>query len=136
MTEYLVDTAVFAYALGGPHAQQSACRRVVQRAVSGELRLHASVEMVQELLHYRMRRSDRATAVQQARDAGELCTVHAFGPAVLARALNLVASTQLRGRDAVHAATAIENGIAAILTPDTDFDGVAGLERIGPETLS
>lgn len=135
MTEYLVDTAVFAYALGGPHRQRSACRRVVERAVADELRLQASVEMVQELLHHRMRRTDRATAVQQARDAGELCTVHAFGPAVLARALNLVVTTQLRGRDAVHAATAIENGITAIVSPDTDFDGVAGLARISPEDL-
>ena len=101
MTEYLVDTAVFAYALGGPHRQRVACRRVVERAV-----------------------------------AGELCTVHTFGPAVLTRALDLVASTQLRGRDAVHAATVIENGLAAILTPDTDFDGVAGLDRISPEALS
>lgn len=136
MTDYLVDTAVFAYALGGPHAQRRPCRRIVERAAAGELHLHASVEMVQELLHHRMRRTDRAAAVQQARDAGNLCTLHSFGQAVLERALTLVGGTTLRGRDAVHAATAINHGLGAILTPDADFDDIAELVRVSPDALT
>ena len=136
MTEYLVDTAVFAYALGGPHPQRADCRALVHLAAAGEVRLHASVELVQELLHHRMRSTDRATAVQQARDVAELCTVHPFGHEVLRRALHLLSTTTLRGRDAVHAATGVEHGLATIISPDSDFDGVPGLARIEPAALS
>jgi len=136
MTEHLVDTAVFAYALGGPHPQQEHCRTLVHRASAGEVVLHASVELVQEILHHRMRRTDRPTAIRQARDVSELCTLHAFGQPVLRGALDLVATTTLRGRDAVHAATALEHGLVTIISPDPDFDGAPGLTRTEPAALS
>lgn len=129
---YFVDTSVFAYALGGQHAERAPSRAVVEAATAGRLVLHASVEMVQELLHHRMRRADRDGALRQARAAAELCIVHAFDGAVLARALDLVSATSLRGRDAVHAATALQHGLPAMLSADPDFDVVPGLTRISP----
>ncbi|WP_163544468.1 type II toxin-antitoxin system VapC family toxin [Occultella kanbiaonis] len=132
---YLVDTAVFAYALGLPHERRDACRRIVELAAEGEVELHASVEMVQELLHHRMRRTQREAAVRQARAVADLCVLHPFDAAVLARALDLVSRTSLRGRDAVHAATATVNGIARLLSSDPDFDGVPGLVRVDPGDL-
>ena len=42
----------------------------------------------------------------------------------------------LRGRDAVHAATALEHGLVTIISPDPDFDGAPGLTRIEPAALS
>jgi predicted nucleic acid-binding protein len=35
-------------------------------------------------------------------------------------------------RDAIFAAQALNRDIDAILSPDTDFDGIPGLERIDP----
>lgn len=35
-------------------------------------------------------------------------------------------------RDAIFAAQALNRGIDAILSPDQDFDGIVGLERIDP----
>ncbi len=136
MTPYLVDTAVFAYALGAAHVRREACRAVVARATAGEIELHASVEMVQELLHHRMRRTDRASALRQARAAGGLCVLHPFDMPVLERALSLVETTALRGRDAVHAATADCHGLDSIISPDGDFDGIAGLRRVAPEQVA
>lgn len=40
------------------------------------------------------------------------------------------------GRDAVHAATALEAGISVIVSPDSDFDGIDGLSRIDPKSLN
>ena len=127
----LVDTAVLAYALGGEHPERDVCVQLIRAAGAGDIELHASTEMVQELLFHRMRRGTRAKAVTQARDASELCFLHSFDAPVLTRALELVNThDRLGGRDAVHAATALQNGITTIVSPDTAFDGISGLTRI------
>lgn len=41
----------------------------------------------------------------------------------------------LGGRDAVHAATALEAGIGASVSPDAVFDEIDGLTRIDPRRL-
>ncbi len=133
----LVDTAVIAYALGGSHELREPCRTLLQSAANGALQLHASVEMVQELLFHRMRRTNRVIAVQQARDAGTLCELHAFDQSILDVCFDLIGSIEhLRGRDAVHAATALHNGISEIVSPDSAFDSILGLTRIGPIDLA
>ncbi len=89
--------------------------------------------MVQELLFHRLRLSDRATAVRQAREASRLCLLHDFDAEVLNRALELTAAHEtIGGRDAVHAATALVTGIAGFITPDRAFERIAGLTRIHP----
>lgn len=133
---YFVDASVFAYAVGNRHEERPASRRVVEAATAGAIVLHASVEMVQELLHHRMRRTDRESALRQARAAGGLCILHPFDTAVLARALELVASSPVRGRDAVHAATALLNGVPTLLSSYADFDDVPGITRVAPSTLT
>lgn len=130
-----VDTSVLAYAAGGDHPQREPCRRILATAAAGTLELHASVEMVQELVFHRLRRTSRHDAVAQARQAGALCVLHAFDAAVLHRALDLVASTGLGGRDAVHAATALGHGFEEIVSADRDFDAAPGLRRIDPTDL-
>lgn len=129
----LVDTAVFAYALGGDHRFREPCRAFLDRVVRGEFALHASVEMVQELTFHRMRRTDRVTAVHQGRLAGRSCTLHTFDERVLERALELIAHSSIRGRDAVHAATADIAGLDVIVTTDSAFDDV--MKRIDPAQL-
>jgi predicted nucleic acid-binding protein len=128
---HLVDTAVFAYALGGEHRLREPCRAVLAAAGEGRLELHASVEMIQELVFHRMRRTSRSRAVRQARDAAIVCVLHDFDRAVLARALELIESGGgIGGRDAVHAATALQHGLATIVSPDEAFDGIDGLTRL------
>lgn len=131
----LVDTAVFAYALGGDHPLRRPCQAILAAAGDGRLELHASVEMVQELVFHRMRKTDRHSAVGQARDAAILCVLHDFDRAVLTRTIELIDTTaRLGGRDAVHAATALQHGLDTVISPDAAFDVVPGLTRLGPET--
>jgi hypothetical protein len=112
MRAVLVDTSVFAYALGGDHKYRSPCVRFLRRAREGECQLHASVEMIQELTFHRMRMTDRSSSVQQGRLAGRACVLHAFDEVVLGRALELIAVSDVGGRDAVHAATASVAGLS------------------------
>ncbi|HQR79737.1 MAG TPA: PIN domain-containing protein [Actinomycetota bacterium] len=125
----LVDTSIFAYALGDGHAYREPCRDFLATAAANGLELHASVEMVQELTFHRMRRVDAQTAVAQGRLAAAACELHAFDEKVLDRALSLVLEG-MRGRDAVHAATAAVAGISVIVSTDPGFDSV--MERLSP----
>jgi predicted nucleic acid-binding protein len=127
-----VDASVFVYLLGQAHPYKAACTGLVAAAERGEVELHASVEMIQELAFHRMRMTDRVTAIGQARDAAALCVLRAFDGAVLDKALELTATTAIGGRDAVHAATALLWGFDAIVSPDRDFDEVPGLRRLDP----
>lgn len=129
----LVDASVFLYALGGEHELRSPCREVLARQ---GLELHASVELVQEVVFHRMRRGERTDAVAVARLVADSCQLHDFDSAVLRRALSLIAEGGVGGRAAVHAATALEAGISVIVSPDSDFDGIDGLSRIDPRSLN
>lgn len=131
-----VDTAVFAYALGGAHPLREACRSLVADAGRGRVELHASVEMIQELVFHRMRRGDRKTAIRQGRDTAVICVLHDFDTGVLRQSLDLLAGCRdLGGRDAVHAATALHNGITTIVSTDRVFDRVPGLTRVAPDAV-
>ena len=136
MIALFLDTAVWAYAIGDDHPQRDACRALLSAAQRGDVELHASVELIQELVFHRMRRSDRASAVRQGRDVAALCVLHPFDEAVLGRALDLLAGTALGGREAVHAASALAAGFSAIVSPDWDFDVVPGLSRVDPARAS
>ena len=92
-----------------------------------------SVEALQELLFHRTRRAGRDAAVADVRDSMQVCRVHVFDPSVFARSVDLVAATHLRGRDAVHAATAMLHGFTEIVTTEADFDGLPELARLAPD---
>ena len=124
---------MFLYALGGKHALRAPCREVL--AEPG-LELHASVELVQEVVFHRLRRVERDQAVADARLVADSCRLHDFDADVLRRALSLIAEGSVGGRDSVHAATALEAGIGVIVSPDPDFDGIAGLDRVDPRNLN
>ena len=134
-TACLIDTAVLLYAVGGDHPLRTGSRRIVEAAGAGDLELHASVEMVQEFVFHRMRRGDRMSAVRQARDVAGLCILHDFDRTTLQTALDLIADSRtLGGRAAVHAATAVQQGLSVMISPDPAFDNIPGLRRIDPST--
>jgi predicted nucleic acid-binding protein len=127
------DTAVLALAIGGEHEHRASCRALLAAATAGQVELHVSVEALQELLFHRTRRAGRDAAVADVRDSTQVCRVHSFDPTVLARSVDLVAANHLRGRDAVHAATAMLHGFTEIVTTDADFDGLPELARLAPD---
>ena len=133
MTRALVDTAVFVHAVGADHPLRAPCRQIVRSLRERTLVLEASVELVHEYAHVRLRRlGDRGRAVAEARAIRRLVTLHPVELGDLDRALAVLADAPIGGRDAVHAATALERGIGVIVTPDTAFDHVPGLHRLDP----
>lgn len=134
MSRFLYDTAVFVYAVGAEHPYRDPCRRIVAAARDGAIAGEASVELVHELAHVLVRRGgDRAQAVRLAGAAGDLARLHEFAPSDLPLVMTLLAEhPALDVRDAVFAATALNRGIASILSPDRAYDSVPGLTRVDP----
>lgn len=133
----LLDTTVGIYALGEDDVRRAANRALLTRAASGELHAYASVEMIQELVHHRLRKTgDRRVASGDGRDLSALCTLLNFDREVLDLSLDLIGRIPtIRGRDAVHAATAIAYGITRIASADRAFDSIPGLTRVEPADL-
>lgn len=129
----LFDTAVTAYALGSQHRYRLPCIAILGAAAADRVRGYASTEMIQELVHHRLRRGgERSVVATIGRETSALFTVLNFDREVLDLSLDLIERTAIRGRDAVHAATALAYGIDTIVSPDRAFDGIPGLTRIDP----
>lgn len=52
--------------------------------------------------------------------------------AIISRAQDLINKYQMKPRDAIHAACALENNINEIISDDSDFDDVKELKRMKP----
>lgn len=134
MRRFLYDTNVFVYAFGGSSSYREACRSIVEHAAEGRLDGEASVDLIQEFLHQRMRQTgDRRLAAAAARRIRTLCRLHDVQTADVGLALTLFEThARLTARDAMFAAVALNRGVDAILTADQDFDGIPGIERVDP----
>lgn len=127
-----IDTPVFLYALGVESREREPCRRLISSSVDRGVRLHTDVEVLQEVLSHRLRRTTREQALAECRQLAGNLVVHDVTLEVWHRATGLLESTSIRGRDAFHAAAALLAGFDAIVTTDSDFDGIPGLRRIDP----
>jgi len=131
---FLYDTSIFIYALGREHPYKEPCREIVRKAATGDLQGEASVDLLQELMHQRARRTgNRLDAAKAARSVARLAWWHPVEPNDVQRGIGLFeAHDDIDAHDAVFAALAINRGIDAILATDRAFDGIAGIERIDP----
>ena len=125
---------MFLYAVGAEHRYRAACREILSLAASGALVGDASVELIQEFVHVRTRRlNDRVESAEAGREISAMCRLHSLELDDLRLGLKLFEdSAHLQMRDALHAATALNRGIALIVSTDRAFETVAGLERVDP----
>jgi predicted nucleic acid-binding protein len=130
---WFVDSSVLLLASGAAHPGRVGAVAFLEGASRRGDAIHLSVEAIQEVAFHRLRRGvPRGTTLDEIERLRAAAVVHPFDEEVLARALLLMRATHLRGRDAVHAATAILAGFGEIVSSDRDFDSVPGLRRIDP----
>ena len=135
MRQLFLDSSVLLYAVGGASPQREACVAVIEAAQQGRAQLHLSVEAGQEFLFHRLRRDSRPAALAAFDTLSEFVDWHPFDVEVLLLARRLIEITAVRGRDAIHAATALRAGFDAIMTTDPDFEGIPDLRRLDPAEL-
>lgn len=128
----LVDSNVPMYLVGAPHQHKIDSQRALERLIAGRERLVTDAEVLQEILH-RYVAIDRRDAIQPAFDV-LLRVVDAVLPVdreTVERAKAIVqARAALSARDALHVAIMERHGIPRILSFDSGFDGIPGVERI------
>jgi len=129
-----VDSNIPMYLVGAEHPNKHAARRILERLIAGRERLVTDAEVIQEILH-------RYVAIRR-RDAIAPCTDALLGladevfeirpeDALRARDLLLTAAhAELGARDAIHVAVMERCGVTRIVSFDSGFDSVDGLERI------
>jgi predicted nucleic acid-binding protein len=128
-----VDSNIPMYLVGADHPNKATARLQLEQAVVDNQPLVTDVEVLQELLH-RYTAIGRRQAIGPAWDMllGVVDVVHPIELEDVERAKRLVgAAAGLSARDAVHLAVMQRRGIARILTFDTGFDGILGIERVG-----
>ena len=128
----LVDSNVPMYLVGASHPHKVDAQRALERLVSARERLVTDAEVFQEILH-RYTAIDRRAAIQPAFDAllGVVDEVFPVDIAIVERAKAiLLAREHLSARDALHLAIMERQRITRILSFDSGFDGVPGIERL------
>ena len=126
-----VDSNVPMYLVGAPHPLKAAARAHLEEAVSRGDRLVTSAEVLQEILH-RYRAISRPDAIQPAIDAllgvvDEVFPVE--GRDVLLAKDILLGAPRLSARDALHVAIMRRHAVKTIMSFDSGFDGIPGIDR-------
>ena len=118
------------YLIGGEHPNRDRARVVLEVAVAARERLVTDAEAFQELLH-RYVSINRRQAIEPAWTALRKLVDEVFPIELedVARARQLVLTSRLGGRDALHAAVMQRRDIGEILTFDTAFEHIPGIRR-------
>ena len=127
-----VDSNIPMYLVGSEHPNKTRAQRALEKALLEGERLVTDAEVLQEILH-RYVAIDRRDAIQAACDAlvGTVDEVYAVELRDTVRAKDLLLGRfQLSARDAIHVAVMERESLTRILTFDTGFDSVPGIERI------
>jgi predicted nucleic acid-binding protein len=128
----LVDSNIPMYLVGAPHPLKADAQRLLERCIAERERLVTDAEVLQEILH-RYVAIDRLEAIQPAFDAvlGLVDEVFPVDLATVERARTIVlGSRRLSARDALHVAVMEGQGVRRIMSFDTGFDGLPGIERL------
>ena len=127
-----VDSNVPMYLIGADTSRKAAARRLLERAIVDDEPLATDVEVLQEVLH-RYLVIEQHEAIGPAWEAivGVVDVIHPVEVEDVSRARRLIAAaTSLSARDALHVAVMQRYGITRILSFDTGFDGILGIERV------
>jgi hypothetical protein len=128
----LVDSNVPMYLVGGDHPHKMGSRNALERLISAGERLVTDAEVLQEILH-RYSAIDRRDTIQSAFDAllGVVDQVLPIDRSIVEAAKGIVVGrTKLSARDAIHYAVMQAHDITRILSFDSGFDGLPGVERL------
>jgi predicted nucleic acid-binding protein len=128
-----VDSNVPMYLVGAEHPKKHAARALLEQAIVDNEPIATDAEVLQEILH-RYTAIRRRDAIGPAWDAllGVVDIVHPVELEDASRARRLVeVAPALSARHAIHVAVMQRRGISRILSFDSGFDDILGVERVG-----
>lgn len=118
------------YLVGGEHPNRERARALLEVAIAARERLVTDSEAFQEILH-RYVAINRREAIEPAWAAlrAVVDEVYPIELADVERARDLVTTSRLTARDALHVAVMQRHEVLEIISFDTDFDRVPGIRR-------
>ena len=130
-----IDTNVPVYAAGRPHPNKEPCIRIMRMVIECPLVFFTNVEVLQELVHIYTASRRWALGRVVLRDFVEV--MHGRIEPVYVEDINLAASLVdehpgINARDLVHAAVMRRVGADRVVSADSDFDRLPGVERLDP----
>ena len=131
---YFLDANLIMYSVGGPHPLKDPCNRVLEKIKSGDIFSVTNTEVLQEILHRYFSIGKPEIAEIAYTSLIRICiSVYPVTIAETDRALSLMKEIPtITSRDAIHAATMINNGIEKIISTDIHFDLISEINRIDP----
>ena len=127
-----VDVNVPMYLVGDPHPNQAHTLSALLQLARARESFITDVEVYQEILH-RYHSTRRLHIIDAAIDClnAIVTEVLTYGMTEIGIARGLISSVPgLSARDALHAAVMRQAGINRILSYDTGFDAIPGIERL------
>ncbi|MEW6374621.1 MAG: type II toxin-antitoxin system VapC family toxin [Thermodesulfobacteriota bacterium] len=129
-----IDANLLMYSLGGPHPLRDPCKKILDKIKKEEILAVSNTEVLQEIL-YRYFSIGRSTLGEIAYQAMVQICVTIFPVTIheTNKALEILKSLKdITSRDAIHAATMLNNGIKEIISTDPHFDLISEVKRIDP----
>jgi hypothetical protein len=125
-----VDSNIPMYLVGADHPNKATARHLLETAIETSQPIVTDAEVLQEILH-RYTSINRRDGIEPATSAvvGVADQVFPIEQADVDRARQLVLTSTLSARDAIHVAIMQRYGVARILTFDRAFDHVPGIAR-------
>ena len=127
---FLVDANIVLYAAISSD-WSDACEQIVLAISDGRADGQMSTATLEEVLHVELAGKIKGIDGLARRTYDVFHPLLPITDAIVARALALD-HRKLGANDRIHVATALANGIDAIVTADAAFDGVPGIRRIDP----
>ena len=128
-----LDTNIFVYPHTGNDAISGACIKLLEKAMSEEIKACTSIITWDEF-QYALKKKfhDREKAVELSKDFLAMPNIIFLeaNKEIIESAQKITEKYNIAPRDAIHAATAIINGIKEIISDDPDFDKITELKRI------
>ena len=134
---FFIDTNIAIYSAGKESPYKKDCLAVMEALSSGKIKGITSVEVYQEILHRYRSINLLSSGVKLIGYLDSLLIdVLPVRKSEIKMAIQfLEAYKNIKSRDAIHAAVMVSNDISTILSIDSHFDDIEGIERVDPAEL-
>jgi|SRR3989344_1325045 len=136
MKRYL-DTTVFTYGILYDDKKAIKCKEFMKKVARKEILGISSVITWDEVFYTVKKTLGKEVALEEGKRFLELpgLILVKLDVNILQKAMELIEKYFIDPRDAIHAATALVNGINEIISDDSDFDKIKELKRIPLEDI-
>ena len=132
-----IDANIVMYAVGRPHKYKEACARIIVSISEGKIPAVTDSEILQEILYRYWYIRELEKGLQVFEDFQNLVPkIFPIGREDLVESAEILRKNiPIFPRDALHAAVMRKNGVNSILSTDTHFDLIPGIQRKDPLTI-